>query len=178
MKNEDQNDFLEFLTSHEAPPASLKALTHKDIVFSLDKKKIILKFLMYQLIGAMVTLSFCPQFGVGFAEGHGIAHFFRIMGDGACAAFCGSLFLCAGSLSAFLGMESDQIFWIWKHYKLELIFIPASMWAGLMLFNITLKLESESINYQTIWLVSAILIQQILFYSKTRFYSGVLKKVS
>lgn len=177
MKQDDQKDFLEFLSSHETPPANLKVLTHKDIVFSLNKKNIILKFLMFQLIGALITLSFCPQFGVGFTEGHGIAHYFRMLGDGACAAFCGSLFLFAGSLSAFLNMDSDQIFWIWKHYRLELIFVPASLWMSLMFFNVTFKLETESMSYQMVWLASAILIQQILFYTKARLYTGVLKKV-
>lgn len=176
MKPEDQKDFLEFLTSHEAPPESLKALTHKDILFSLDKRNIILKFIFFQLVGTLITLVFCPQFGIGLPEGHGIAHYFRMLGDGACAAFCGSLFLVAGNLSAFLSMDSDQIFWIWKHYKIELIFIPASLWASLMFFNFTLNLDAESMSYRFVWLLSAILAQQIVFSIKAKSYAGVLKK--
>lgn len=176
MKNENQNDFLEFLTSHEAPPSSLKALTQKDIVFTLNKKSIITKFIFFQLIGTLITLTFCPQFGIGLQDGHGVAHYFRMLGDGACAAFCGSLFLLAGNLSAFLSMDSDQIFWIWKHYKIELIFVPALLWALLMLFNITLNLESESMSFRLVWLISAILIQQSVFSLKAKLYSGVLKR--
>lgn len=176
MKHEDKNDFLEFLTSHEAPPAPLKALTHKDILLCLNKKNIITKFIFFQLIGALITLTFCPQFGIGLPEGHGIAHYFRMLGDGACAAFCGSLFLMAGNLFAFFSMGSDQVFWIWKHYKIELILFPASLWALLMFFNVTLSLEAESMSYRLVWLVSAVLVQQAVFTVKARLYSGVLKK--
>lgn len=177
MKNEDRNDFLEFLTARESPPAQLRALTHKDILLSLKRNSILFRFLTFQLVGALITLIFCPQFGIGFAEGHGIAHYFRMLGDSACAAFCGSLFLLAGNLAAFLAMESDEVFWIWKHYKSSLVLLPAALWTALMLFNVSFGREAESLRFHLTWIISAIFVQQALFYFKAKIYSGVLKKV-
>lgn len=176
MKNEDHNDFLEFLTSRESPPAQLKAQTQRDIILSLNRNNILFKFLSFQLLGALITLSFCPQFGIGFSEGHGIAHYFRMLGDSACAAFCGSLFILAGNLTAFLAMESDEVFWIWKHFKTSLVLLPAALWTTLMLLNVSLGREAESVRFHLTWIISAVFVQQILFYFKAKIYSGILKK--
>jgi hypothetical protein len=119
----------------------------------------------YQAFGAMISLLFCPQFGLGFMEGHGLSHYFRMMGDWACAAFCGSLFLSSAMVSAMIGMQGEELSWIWRRYKSPLIFIPAFLWALMMLGNVTLDLPKENWDYHLIWIVTAILIQGMSFYS-------------
>lgn len=177
MTKDNRNDFLEFLASHEAPPQALSDRTQKDMKLTFRKKSIILRFLSFQLIGALITLTFCPQFGLGFSEGHGIAHFFRMLGESACAIFCGSLFLLAGNVTAFLFMDSDEVFWIWKHNHYRLFLIPPFLWGILMLFNLSFNLDSESTSFHLAWIFSAIVIQEFLLRIKARFYQGVLKKV-
>ncbi len=90
-----------------SPPAPLREKVKKEITLSLSKRTIILKFLSFQALGALVTLTFCPQFGIGFIDGHGISHFFRMFGEWACAAFCGSLFLSSGTIFASFAMNQD-----------------------------------------------------------------------
>lgn len=175
MKNDDKNDLVEFLTSNEAPPAYLKSLTLKDITFTMNKYPILIKFVSLQLLGAAITLSFCPQFGIGLPEGHGITHALRMYGDGVCATFCGSLFLLAGSLLASFSMDEDQYFWIWRRFKYSLIILPALFWSALMFFNFTFKLNNEDFGYHVIWIISAILTQELSMFVKTRFYKGDLK---
>lgn len=176
MRNDNRNDFLEFLSSNEAPPQALSERTQKDMKLTFRGNSIILRFLSFQLIGALITLTFCPQFGLGFSEGHGIAHLFRMLGDSACAIFCGSLFLLAGNVTAFLFMDSDEVFWIWKNYHYRLVLTPPLLWGILMLFNIGMDLDGESTSFHLAWIFSAIFIQEFLLRIKNRFYRGTLKK--
>ena len=101
--------FLEFLAGKENLPVYLKKATEKDILLSFRAKSIFIKFLSYQLLGAIFSMTVCPQFGLGLVEGHGITHVFRMIGDWACAAFCGSLFLSAGMVVAFIGMKGEEL---------------------------------------------------------------------
>lgn len=177
MKPDERKEFLEFLTSHETPPAGFKELILKDIQFSLNRYNILTKFALIQLLGAALTLIFCPQFGIGLSEGHGITHILRMYGDWACAAFCGSLFLLSGTLLSTLIMNSDEIFWIWKRYKFPLIVLPTMLWVVLMFLNVTWKLEAETLQFNLIWIISAILAQEAFLFLKTSFYKGIMKKI-
>ena len=155
-------EFLEFMTGKESVPEHLKSLAKKDILLSFRAKSIIAKFLGFQLLGALFSMSVCPQFGLGLVDGHGITHMVRMIGDWACAAFCGSLFLSAGLMVAFIGMKGEELWWVWNRYKFSLIFLPAVLWSGLMLTNISLNLTGESISYHVMWIVSAVFVQWVL----------------
>ncbi|WPU63454.1 hypothetical protein [Peredibacter starrii] len=155
-------EFLEFMTGKESVPEHLKSLAKKDILLSFHAKSIIAKFLGFQLLGALFSMSVCPQFGLGLVDGHGITHMVRMIGDWACAAFCGSLFLSAGLMVAFIGMKGEELWWVWNRYKFSLIFLPAILWSGLMLTNISLDLTGESISYHVMWIVSAVVAQWAL----------------
>jgi hypothetical protein len=156
-------DFLEFLTSRETAPVGLSRVVRKDIELSFRSYSIICKFLAFQFLGAFFSLSVCPQFGLGLAEGHGITHHFRIIGDWACAAFCGSLFLSSGMMVAFIGMKGEELWWVWRRYRLPLIFLPTLLWTGLMFTNISLKLPKESWSYHLIWIIVAMIAQSLFF---------------
>lgn len=155
-------EFLEFLSEREAPCERLKNNVRKDILLSFQKKSIVTKFLAFQIIGALFSLSFCPQFGLGFVEGHGIAHYFRMLGDFACAAFCGSLFLSSGMVVAFMGMKGEELWWIWERYKFSFVLFPAALWSSLMLTNMSLNLPKETLSYHVVWVITAILAQGLL----------------
>lgn len=151
-------DFIEFLSKPKDPGHELKLLTRKDIVLSFKKRQIISRFVFYQLLGGLFSLTVCPQFGLGLAEGHGISHYFRTLGDGACAVFCAFVFLSSGALISYLGMKGEELWWMWARYKQVLFFFPAFLWGCLMLTNGALKLEGESLTYHLSWLVTAALL--------------------
>lgn len=165
-----KKEFLEFLTASELPPKALKLATQKEIVLSFRGKSIVTKFIFFQLLGALFSMSVCPQFGMGLVEGHGITHVFRMMGDWVCAAFCGSLFLSVGMLVAYIGMQGEELWWVWRRYKFPMIILPAIFWAGLMFTNISLDLVSEAPSYHVVWLVTAILSQVVLFKLRSGIY--------
>jgi len=176
MEN-DKKDFLEFMTSHELPPSILNSVIKKDIFFTLNKGIILTKFMMLETLGALFSLSFCPQFGIGFNKGHGITHVLKMYGDVACAAFCGSLFLVTGTVLASMVMKEDELFWVWRRFRIPLIVLPASLWTLLMAFNIHLELDSETLSYHFIWISSAILSEEMILYIKNYFYKGELLKL-
>ncbi|HXH29386.1 MAG TPA: hypothetical protein VNJ01_01115 [Bacteriovoracaceae bacterium] len=171
-------DFLEFLTNSDGPPDRLRAVVKKDIQLSFRKTGILSRFVLLQMVGAVVSLAFCPQFGLGFSEGHGIGHYFRMFGDLACAFFCASLFLSCGALITVLGMKSEELWWTWRRYKLSLFLFPSALWFLLMLANLSLRLPPESSSYHLTWVVVAVLVQATwlklssLRYEKVRLFSA------
>lgn len=169
MKNE--KEFLEFITTQENPPSALKETVRKDILLSFRGNSILGKFLFFQSLGALFSMSFCPQFGLGLPEGHGITHAFRMIGDWACASFCASLFLSSGAVMAFIGMKGEELWWVWRRYTFSLVFLPALMWGLLMIGNMTLKLEAETINYHLIWILTAIAVQILLMRVRMKIFT-------
>lgn len=157
MKNKE---FLEFLTSSENPPTQLKQMCRKDILLSFNGRTILTKFIAYQVLGAIISLAFCPQFGLSFfVEGHGITHHLRMIGDFACAVFCGSLFLSTGTIIALLSMKGEELWWLWNRKKFALALVPAVFWGVLMLLNVSLKLPDENLGYHFSWILAAVLAQ-------------------
>lgn len=168
-----RKEFLAFLIEKETPPEWTRESVRKDIVLSFRGRAIIGKFIFFQIIGGLFSMSFCPQFGVGLVEGHGIAHHFRMISDLACAAFCGSLFLSSGVVAAFIGMKGDELWWVWRRYKFPMIVLPAALWGSLMLFNVTLNLQGESALYHVIWFMASALSLALLMQIRSFFYQSL-----
>lgn len=167
-------ELLEFLTQKETVPGALSELTRRDIVLSFNGSSILWRFIGFQVLGAIISLSFCPQFGLSFfVEGHGITHGLRMIGDWACALFCGSLFLSMGLIIAMLFMKADELWWILRRKKIALSVLPATFWGILMLLNVSLKLPSEAPDYHLVWLATAILVQFLWLKGRALFFRPV-----
>lgn len=168
----NKKEFLDFLAHHEAPPAEVEILARKDILLSFKSRSIIGRFLFFQLIGALFSLSVCPQFGIGLVDGHGITHVFRMIGDWACAFFCGSLFLSSGLAVAFIAMKGEELWWVWQRYKYSLILLPTLLWGSLMLTNVSFNLSQEAPSYHLIWVLAAILVQALWLQLRSSLYQS------
>ena len=150
-------EYLEFITSAESVPGHLMKMSQKDIQLSFHSSSIMTKFIAFQILGGLISLVFCPQFGLSlFVKGHGITHELKMIGDWACALFCGSLFLSTGTLLALFSMKGEELWWIWKRRKNYLVILPALCWATLMLFNLSFKLPQEALSYHLTWIAAAI----------------------
>jgi hypothetical protein len=95
-----------------------------------------------------------------------------MIGDWACASFCGSLFLSSGMLFAFMGMKAEELWWIWRRFKFSLIFLPALLWSCLMLTNLSLRLPSETPSYHVTWILMAILVQGLWLQVRSSTYAN------
>jgi hypothetical protein len=150
-------EYLEFITGHEKVPNHLLKMSQKDILLSFHSTSIMTKFIALQILGGLISLIFCPQFGFSFfVDGHGITHELKMIGDWACALFCGSLFLSTGTLLALFSMKGEELWWIWNRKKNYLLILPALCWSALMLLNVTLNLPQEALSYHLTWIVAAI----------------------
>lgn len=155
-------DYLEFMTGSETVPDHLFKLSQKESLLSFKSKSIMTKFILFQILGGLISLIICPQFGVSFyAEGHGITHELKMIGDWACALFCGSLFLSTGTFISLFSMKGEELWWIWKRKKNYMIILPAVCWGALMLANVSLKLPQESFGYHLTWFVAAIVFPAV-----------------
>lgn len=162
-----KKDLFTFLVSREVPSDELNLVVKKDIQLSFRKKEIILKFIGYQILGALFSLSFCPQFGLGMNTGHNISHYFMSFGMWACAAFCGSLFLSTGVIVTFMGMKGEEIWWVWRRYKFPAVFFPAILWTGLMLASP----DGASLNFHFWWIAAAIISASLLISVRSKVYT-------
>lgn len=150
-------EYLEFLTTSEKVPDHLLKMSQKDILLSFRSTSIMTKFIALQVLGGLISLIFCPQFGFSFyVDGHGITHELKMIGDWACALFCGSLFLSTGTLLALFSMKGEELWWIYKRKKNYLVLVPALAWGALMMLNLSFKLPQENLSYHLTWLVAAI----------------------
>lgn len=155
-------DYLDFITGTQKVPDHLFNITQKETLLSFGSTTIMSKFILFQILGGLISLIICPQFGVSFyAEGHGITHELKMIGDWACALFCGSLFLSTGTLISLFSMKGEELWWIWKKKKNYLVVLPAFCWGALMLANVSLKLPQEKVSYHLTWFVAAIVFPAI-----------------
>lgn len=174
---EDNNkDLLKFFIQKEKAPDGLVAVVKNDIHFMFHKKMILSKFIVFQICGAALSLFFCPQFGLGAGESHGIVHHLKMMGDWACAAYCGSLFFTSGLVMSSLGMKGKELSWIWRIYKYNLFFLPPLLWSALMLVSSILKNNSESLEFHAVWILSALLTQTVLLLLRNKLHVYQLRQ--
>jgi hypothetical protein len=59
---------------------------------------------------------------------------------------------------------------VWRRYKFSLIILPAILWSALMLGNITLDLDGESLSYHLVWISAAILAQYLWMQTRSKIY--------
>jgi DNA-directed RNA polymerase specialized sigma24 family protein len=154
-------DYIDFLSSSESPPVLLSSAMQREIPLFFRSKNIFWKFIVLELIGAFLSLTFCPQLGIGPQGDGGPAHFFRSVGDVALALFSSSVFIFAGLTIAFIFMKGQDIWWLWRRQKNRLLIFPALLWGGLLLINVCFKLPRESFLYHGSWILCAIAMQAI-----------------
>lgn len=147
------HELKEFLSSHEKPETKLSQRVLADMTLRLKSKELYLKFSYGMILGMLLSLVLCPQFGIGLLENHGIAHIFRIISPMACAAFCALFLLISGLSGAKVFLKSHELIWVLKNINLSLILLPAGLWAGLMIVNRVYKLNHESYGYHAVWIL-------------------------
>ena len=108
-----RSEFQEFLKSTPAfPMAAASRALFSQVRNDLNPSfwRVFRKLALVQTIAGAVTLSFCPQLGVGpLIGGHGLMVLFMPLGRTACAAFCGSFLLGVSLLVAAWVLKPEEI---------------------------------------------------------------------
>ena len=161
--NKDFNDFLE---SKNKVPSNLDQMVVSNMKEKMRVKPLhfSLKFFSIYFFSGALTLSICPQFGVGpiFMEGHGIAHHFMMIHPIVCAVFCGAFFSVLGaSLSYYLLNIAEH-----KYIKPRLsIVVSLNVLSWFVIFGLMNHFKFSGYFYQLeyilFWFLSAILISYL-----------------
>ncbi len=116
--------------------------------------KILARFYAALLVGALLTLTVCPQFGLGpWGGGHGISHWVMRYGQWACGLFCGGVFFTSGALTARLSLSRGEWWWVLRHplgSTLPLIAICQLLFMGVAQ-GLRLEGMHESLSFQLAW---------------------------
>ena len=131
------SDFQEFLKADEsAPPSSLseRIVAHVRNDFNPSFQKVAAKLVGIHAMAAGIVTLFCPQLGVGpVIGGHGIMHLFMRFGPLGCAAVCGAFFLGTSTLLVSLLLKRTELRLAYRHAYLNVAFLAALTFVGLML---------------------------------------------
>ena len=156
-----KDDFTDFLAGDEPVPEALRSSTRGLILRNIDPKLTVLKYFGSNLLGAILTLTVCPQFGYGPLGGEfGFLHYIMSLGPVWCGVFCASLFFAGGNALSLIALREDEREWIASH-KASVV-LP---WISLLFFLGMISkfyapgfLHHDSSSYHLSWYGSALLI--------------------
>lgn len=127
-----KNEFKEFMTSDRTPPHALTQSVFDRIERTIEPplNHVLPRFFGVNIAVALLTLTICPQFGIGpVGGGHGIAAFFMEINMTACALFCGSFFIGFSTLIATFFLSPLEMKTI---YRSSLWLVPVFTFVALM----------------------------------------------
>ena len=121
------DDLRGFLGGKEAVPSDVLGRVLELSLHSMNPKPLLLKFYASNLLGGILTLYICPQYGFGGMNG-----FFRnfmAFGPIWCGVFCSGVFFIGANTASLFIMTQSELRWIAR--KNLSVMAP---WIGLLLF--------------------------------------------
>lgn len=175
MKEQDKKqsiikrEYQRFLAEPDrvSPPpalsASILARVRSDL--SPPPNRVLFKLLWIHIGAAVVTLSFCPQFGLGFFDrNHGVMSFAMRYGHWACEIGCGGIFLGLTALASAILMSREEAKVLYRRHLsffsfLGLLSVISFMAIGYLDHVNTFTPHPQ---YLPIWLGSALLSSRLV----------------
>jgi hypothetical protein len=153
-------------TTLPKPELSMKILESVKNDLSPAFSKVLTRLIQIQFIAGAITLSVCPQFGVGpIGGGSGLVGFVEQYGHLVCGAFCGAFFLIFAAIFAGLFLSRPERKKISENPLLA--FSSVSMISFVLLSLISLMTQqnhhSHELSFILMWFVSGILIGSLTF---------------
>jgi len=172
----NNNEFLKFINSKEVIPSSEldnKVKSQISSSLSITLSKVVRKLSIVHFVSAILTLSFCPQFGIGpVGGGEGITSLVLQYGQLVCGLFCGTIFMGTTAFISLFVFNKAEITVLYKNSFWLFPFIAVLSVIVLMLLGRTLgdySMHSSSINFIIPWILSGAFISIILV--KTKLYT-------
>lgn len=159
------NDLKDFMESSEKVPTSLYTETLKLSQISLRPASLLIKFFALNLVGALATLSVCPQYGFGpFAISAGITNVIMSYGPVVCGIFCASIFFLGGHGLSYAFLSAPERKWVVRHgYALIIPYVSFVFMLGMGIKNIAPgHIHHDVTSFYGSWLITAFAIS-ILF---------------
>jgi hypothetical protein len=121
------DEFIEFMDEPAvSPPAYLDDKVIKFVRSELNPSSwlVFSKLSLLHFLGGLITLSFCPQFGVSLlGNDYGLTKYLFKLGPYGCTVACGALFIGITIILASLFLNEEEIKTIKKFWPLQLVAI-------------------------------------------------------
>ncbi|MCX7978952.1 MAG: hypothetical protein N2578_08110, partial [Bdellovibrionaceae bacterium] len=106
------DEFKEFVESKEAPVSS-RWRDLQDLAFAQNPSSVsvLLNLLLVHILSSLITLTICPQLGVGFG-GQGLRHWYMMLGHTVCEILCGITYFSVTSIVGWLFLPLSHRRWV------------------------------------------------------------------
>lgn len=169
-----KEDFRDFSRAGvEEVPAHLNAQVIGAVKADLcpSQPLVFLKLMLVHLLSGGLTLTVCPQFGIGpLGGGAGLMGIFMQWGHGFCAIACGTFFFGTTALVSQLVLRRPELTVVYQHRLSQFSLLGAFSVALLMLSSRLAYGEwmMESFQYTALWLSGGVLSASLLFLFQKR----------
>lgn len=119
-----EKDFTEFLQAepaHVPDPISLRIIEQIHSELHPSAFKVFGKILSIQFVVSLITLLFCPQFGISFTASHGIMPYLMKFGDSVCMLGCGAFFTALSLFVVSFALKPEEVRVLKEHEVLQLV---------------------------------------------------------
>lgn len=151
LDSEIQSDFAEFMSGSLNPPNDLsnKVKIYINTKLHPNAWLVFSKLSFLHLIGGMLTLIVCPQFGINiFGHDYGITRYLFKLGPYGCTIACGALFIGVTVTLAVVFLAHAEIGKIKKHWPLQILAI------GLLSLGSFIMLDADILfSFGLAWIV-------------------------
>lgn len=167
MKKFSQKEYLEFMTSEESAPDTLRSTVKTKVSSDLNPSflKVFVSLVGIHLVSGTLTLLVCPQFGVGPIGGWlDLMQVVMPLGYVACALFCGTLYLGSTAIFSHLFLSADILRAMERTRLAHFGFLAAFSMALFMVLPKNGAWELPEFGFGVVWLVGGIFLSQGLFH--------------
>lgn len=165
-----KDDFSDFLSAEDKVPPVLYENTLKYIEISLNPEKTLYKYFVTNILGALFTIFFCPQYGFGPLGGElGVLYYIMDFGPAWCGAFCASVFIVGGHLSSMLCLNRNEVKWISdQRYMVSFPWVSTLFFLGMIgKYYSPGDISHYTVSFHLAWFGTAILLSILLLQFRT-----------
>lgn len=168
-ENKMVKEYKEFMATTESklPPFELSEKIRNTVMSDLNPSwaSVMLKLLFIHLFMSSLTLTICPQFGIGpIGGGLGMLRIVESYGHLACGAFCGGLFFSGSVLMSALVFSPAQKRKIYQSAVASFSLLAIISLGTLILFSNMLKGTAPHLHLEFLaaWLLSGIVLSILI----------------
>lgn len=159
-----KDDFRDFLEGSSKVPASVYRDSLQASMVAMAPGRVLSKFYFLNIVGALYTLVFCPQYGFG-PMGGGLGFIEKIMhlDPVSCGLICGSIFFAGGNLFSFLVLNRSERKWVAKHEHAVLIpYVSLVFVAGMFLKQFSLQhVHNDVFSFYVSWIGAGVILSYV-----------------
>lgn len=169
-----KDDFSDFILGDEAVPRTTYDKTLNYLLVHVNPMKTLFKFYLTNLMGALLTLIVCPQYGFGPIGGEwGIFNYVMNFDPIWCGVFCASFFMVGGNLFSLMFIRPIEREWLSRRFvKITMPWISMVFFTAMILkYYAPSPLHHDNVAFHLSWYLSAMIVSLLFIRIIFRKYS-------